>query len=182
MLARRAALTTSALLALTIVHHAYGAIIYQTPWRFHVAPPALGAMLLLVVALVAHQELGDTRGGRLALGVALAVIFGVVVGVGFFEGGYNHLLKTIALGRRRPDADPAPDVPAADVRPAEQRRLRGDGDPAVRPGDRGCAGWDSVGAGQVSRPPASECLSEQDHEKQRKMTENTKIRRKITIK
>jgi len=92
---RRAALTTGALLALTIVHHAYGAIIYQTPWRFHVAPPALGAMLLLVVALVAHQELGDTRGGRLGLGVALAVIFGVVVGVGFFEGGYNHLFKTI---------------------------------------------------------------------------------------
>jgi len=92
---RRAALSTSALLALTIVHHAYGAIIYQTPWRFHVAPPALSAMLLLVVALVAHQELGDTRGGRLALGVALAVIFGVAVGVGFFEGGYNHLFKTI---------------------------------------------------------------------------------------
>ena len=95
ILARRAALTTSALLALTIVHHAYGAIIYQTPWRFHVAPPALGAMLLLVVALVAHQELGDTRGGRLGLAVALAVIGGVVVGVGFFEGGYNHLLKTV---------------------------------------------------------------------------------------
>ena len=93
--ARRAAITTSALLALTIVHHVCGAIIYQTPWRFHVAPPALGAILLLVVALMTYQRLGETRGGRLALGVALAVIGAVVVGVGFVEGGYNHLLKTV---------------------------------------------------------------------------------------
>ena len=86
------------------------------------------------------------------------MIFGVVVGVGFFEGGYNHLLKTIALGRRRPDADPAPDVPAAGVRPAEQRGLRGDGDPAVRPRASGRAGWDPT----------------EGHEKQRKTAKNTK--------
>lgn len=95
MLARRAALTTSALLALTIAHHAYGAIIYQTPWRYHVVPPALGAVLLLLVALRVYQRLRETGGGRLALGIALAVIAGTVVGVGFLEGGYNHLLKTV---------------------------------------------------------------------------------------
>jgi hypothetical protein len=92
----KAALTSIAVLLLTSVHHVYGAIIYQTPWRHHVVLLSLGAMLVLWGGLAVFHRSPGTRSGRLALGLALAVIVGIVVGgIGLFEGGYNHLLKNL---------------------------------------------------------------------------------------
>ena len=94
---RRAGIAALAVLALTALHHVYGAIIYDTPWRFHVAiiAPILG--LVIVLALYLGGSRRGTKSGALWTGIAVALIlvFPVVV-IGIIEGGYNHVIKNLA--------------------------------------------------------------------------------------
>lgn len=87
----RAALAT---LLLTSAHHAYGAYIYHTPWRLHVAVvAALTALMLWSAALaIRSYPAGPARG---VATVAFCLVDAVVpvLAIGFFEGGYNHGLK-----------------------------------------------------------------------------------------
>lgn len=68
-------------LAATIVHHLYGAAVYDSAFRLHVAMVAapIAALLLLAYRLRAPRALGG-----LVLAVALFI--------GIYEGGYNHAL------------------------------------------------------------------------------------------
>ena len=43
----RALWSAMAVMLLTTVHHSYGAIIYNTPWRHHVAIVGVGTVLVL---------------------------------------------------------------------------------------------------------------------------------------
>ena len=94
ILLSRALHAALAILLLTAVHHAYGAYAYDTPWRLHVVIVAgLTALLLWGAAHVLRR-----RPAGLARTVALVAFCLVdlllpVVGIGFFEGGYNHVLK-----------------------------------------------------------------------------------------
>jgi hypothetical protein len=75
-----------ALLLLTSVHHAYGAYVYQTPWRLH-------AVALAAVSAAAIVLLGRVQ-SRLAYWSAVALTLLVPIGlIGLFEGAYNHVLK-----------------------------------------------------------------------------------------
>ncbi len=92
----RAGAAAIATLAVTSVHHAYGAVIYGTPWRLHIlhiaVPAAIAIALLLFVGSTRHGK----PGGRLATWVAIALILAFPVAtIGMFEGGYNHVLKNI---------------------------------------------------------------------------------------
>jgi hypothetical protein len=85
-----------AVLILTTVHHLYGAVIYQTPWRGHVAHPAALTIILIAVALFIFSRRPNSFFGRTAFWIAVSVI--VVIPIGFFglyEGGYNHVLKDV---------------------------------------------------------------------------------------
>jgi hypothetical protein len=86
----------AAALLLTIAHHFYGAWLYATPWRHHVAIFAVPALFLLVTLHAIHRRHMFTRVG-LAAGYTFAVITALVpVGlIGLFEGGYSHLLKNV---------------------------------------------------------------------------------------
>jgi len=91
--ALHAALAT---LLLTSVHHAYGAYAYGTLWRLHVAIVAgLTALVLWgTVHVLRHRSAGLAR--TIAMTTFCLVDFIVpVAGIGFFEGGYNHLLKNM---------------------------------------------------------------------------------------
>ena len=93
---RRALLAGSAVSALTIIHHAYGAFRYGTPWRMHAAAVAALAVAMLLVALGVSRARADSRTGRVAWWAFWsidAVIF--VLFVGIFEGAYNHVLKNV---------------------------------------------------------------------------------------
>ncbi len=59
---RRAAIAALAVLALTAMHHAYGAIIYDTPWRFHF--PNIAPILRFVLALYFGDSRRGTKSGR----------------------------------------------------------------------------------------------------------------------
>ncbi|HEX3252965.1 MAG TPA: hypothetical protein VHS05_26225 [Pyrinomonadaceae bacterium] len=85
-----------ALMALTTVHHLYGAVIYQTPWRHHAALVATGTVLVSVASFRIHRSMASQRTGQIAfwIFVILSMLI-AVLGVGLFEGGYNHTLKNI---------------------------------------------------------------------------------------
>lgn len=91
---RLAGLSAFAVLALTAIHHAYGAIVYQTPWRLHVAVAA--PVLAFAIGRALHLA-GSRRGThsgiiwtRIATGLILIFPVGLI---GVVEGGYNHVTK-----------------------------------------------------------------------------------------
>jgi hypothetical protein len=81
-------------LLLTSVHHAYGAYVYATLWRLHVVIVAgLTALALRGAAhVVRHRPAGLAR-TIATVAFCLVDLIIPVAGIGFFEGGYNHLLK-----------------------------------------------------------------------------------------
>jgi hypothetical protein len=85
------------ILLLTIIHHIYGGIIYNTPVRFHIAwfaLPAIGVMILLYTLHV--REKSSPTLSKIALWLFLAITILIPIGTfGLAEGGYNHLLKNI---------------------------------------------------------------------------------------
>ncbi len=85
-------------LALTCIHHAYGAAAFDTPWRLHIILFAVPAAIIIVTLLyLAGAYRHETR-GRLALWAAALIILAFPVAmVGFYEGGYNHLIKNIVF-------------------------------------------------------------------------------------
>lgn len=84
------------ILLVTSVHHAYGAYVYHTPWRLHVILISALTMAALWVAvrLIRNQPAGPARTAAKVV-FCLIVALVPVLGIGFFEGGYNHLLKNV---------------------------------------------------------------------------------------
>ena len=83
-------------LGLTVVHHLYGARIYDAPFRRHVASGMLPLLLALILAHEVHRRRPSTTLGRVSLRLFMAVTLIVPVGlIGLFEGGYNHLVKNV---------------------------------------------------------------------------------------
>lgn len=91
---QRTTLFTSLLLLLTMLHHAYGAFVYNTPWRLHVV--FIATPVLLLVLLLQQYYLHTTRYYKMWLALyALVVLAFPLIGIGLFEGVYNHLCKNI---------------------------------------------------------------------------------------
>ncbi len=92
--ARALLLGELATLGLTAAHHAYGGIRYDTPWRLHGAVVALGMSPALLALYFTHRRRPNSALGR-AAGWALTggVVAFPVLGIGAFEGVYNHLAK-----------------------------------------------------------------------------------------
>lgn len=88
--ANGATLGSVAVLAVTAIHHVYGAYIYNTPWRVHAAVVAgLATALIAASGQFLRRQLSVA-----ASGVFIAVTFLVpFLGFGVFEGIYNHALK-----------------------------------------------------------------------------------------
>ncbi len=84
-------------IVLTTVHHVYGAFIYHTPWRDHAAIVALVAVLVSAAAFHIHRSPAiSKRAGKITFWIFVVVTLLIaVVGIGVFEGGYNHTLKNL---------------------------------------------------------------------------------------
>jgi hypothetical protein len=80
---------------LTTIHHVYGAIIYNTPWRLHIL---MMSIPVIILTLVLEQQLRKKDGGDKCFKfwafyfISLVPSLGMI---GVFEGIYNHLLKNI---------------------------------------------------------------------------------------
>jgi len=86
---------STALMILTSIHHIYGAIIYETPWRLHVlliSVPVILATWLLKYFMTARSSRIAVVHFWLLLIVTLVPSIGMI---GLYEGMYNHLVKNI---------------------------------------------------------------------------------------
>ncbi|HEY0271872.1 MAG TPA: hypothetical protein VGC22_01750, partial [Chitinophaga sp.] len=91
---QRTTLFTMLLLLLTILHHGYGAVVYHTPWRLHVAFIAVPVMIAVLILHYYCQ--GKYSGSKwLFILYSLVVLLFPMLGIGLFEGVYNHLVKNI---------------------------------------------------------------------------------------
>jgi hypothetical protein len=91
----KVSLYSHVLMALTTIHHIYGAIIYNTPWRLHVLMISIPVIVVtaLLNRLLAGQEYNRTSFLFL---LYCAIILVPSIGlIGFFEGIYNHALKDL---------------------------------------------------------------------------------------
>lgn len=86
---------STALMILTSIHHIYGAIIYETPWRLHVivlSVPVILATWLLKYFITTSSSRINMILFWLLLVVTLVPSIGMI---GVYEGIYNHLVKNI---------------------------------------------------------------------------------------
>jgi hypothetical protein len=92
----KAGIGSAIVLILTSIHHIYGAIVYNTPWRFHVVHPAALTTLIIAALLFLSYKRSRTIVGQIAFYLAISIILIVPVSFfGIFEGGYNHVLKNV---------------------------------------------------------------------------------------
>lgn len=81
---------------LTLIHHVYGAVIYGSPFRLHVAYFAIPVILVLVFTYRFSVKRLHTGKWKLAFWSFILTTLLISVGaIGIYEGGYNHLLKNI---------------------------------------------------------------------------------------
>ncbi len=76
----------------TSAHHIYGAWLYETPWRTHIAYQGL-TWLLVSYLLLGLSYFWYPRLFRWLFVVIAGFFF--VLAIGFYEGAYNHLLKNV---------------------------------------------------------------------------------------
>src|SRR5262245_10997826 len=84
---QKAWISSGVVLLLTSVHHIYGAIIYQTPWRYHIVIPSVLAMLFISAMLFLFRKLATARLSAIAFWLAIACIIIIpIFWIGLFEG------------------------------------------------------------------------------------------------
>lgn len=84
-------------IVLTGVHHAYGALVFDTPYRLHILQIGAPIGVLIAGALAVAWWRWGTMIGRAALWIAAgAIIFFPILLIGIYEGGFNHLSKNVA--------------------------------------------------------------------------------------
>ena len=89
-------LASSSIIILTVIHHLYGAAIYATPWRHHVAVIALPVLLVLILAYGVYRWRPLTLLSKISMWLFMVLILLFPVGlIGLYEGGYNHLVKNV---------------------------------------------------------------------------------------
>ena len=93
-LASRVVRNALAVLVLTSVHHAYGAYIYDTPWRLNVLLVSGIAAVAIIGPLLVLRRRSEGVVGQTAFWAlsSVTLVFPIAI-IGFFEGGYNHALK-----------------------------------------------------------------------------------------
>ncbi|WP_437779111.1 hypothetical protein [Sorangium sp. So ce1097] len=93
-LTKRAAFAGVAVMVLTTVHHAIGAVVYSTPWRLHIALLSVPTIAVILGALAVHRRRAGAPAGRAAFAVLAAALALVPIAwIGAYEGVYNHVLK-----------------------------------------------------------------------------------------
>jgi hypothetical protein len=95
-LVRNVSLSAWLIYVLTIIHHVYGAIAFDTPWRHHAAFLGLGgiAATLLFMWGATRWQTPVLRQVATVLLLALTLVLAVGL-IGVFEGGYNHAVKLL---------------------------------------------------------------------------------------
>ena len=84
-----------ALAILTTIHHVYGAVLYNTPWRLHIL---MMSIPVIILTLILERQLRKKEVSSKCIRFWLFYFITLVPSlglIGVFEGIYNHLLKNI---------------------------------------------------------------------------------------
>ena len=83
-------------MVLTLIHHAYGAAIYDKPFRLHVAIYAIPVIVILLGTYLGFEKIRSVTSKKIMLAVFLVVaLLFPTLAIGVYEGGYNHVVKNI---------------------------------------------------------------------------------------
>ena len=89
---KQSLVSNSIVYLLTSFHHYYGAIVYNTPWRKDVVFNGGAVMLVAILCLFLFRYF-NKKAFLLAYLLLTFLVFSI--GIGIFEGAYNHLLKDL---------------------------------------------------------------------------------------
>jgi len=92
-LSRRLALSIILIGFTTWVHHVYGGLVYDTPYRIIV--PTITLPLFWFLTFYIQYRLIKKASKGLKFLYSVIVTFLWIVPIGLIEGGYNHILKNI---------------------------------------------------------------------------------------
>lgn len=85
------------ILFLTSVHHAWGAYIFDTPFRLHIVFVSI-PIAALIVGLLYVAANGQPKVAAIARWTAVVTIAVFpILAIGFYEGGYNHVVKNLVF-------------------------------------------------------------------------------------
>ncbi len=92
---KKVSMYSNILMILTSVHHVYGSIIYNTPWRAHVLFLSVPVIIITVILdrFIQRTENGSRK--YLFWIYWIIILLASVLLIGLFEGLYNHVLKNI---------------------------------------------------------------------------------------
>lgn len=102
---RRALLAGAGVLVLTGIHHVYGAILYETPERYHAVFIAAAALFVMLAGRALVRRRNGSPADRIGRWTAWSV--NAVVSVllfGAVEGFYNHVVKVALYFGGLPEA------------------------------------------------------------------------------
>jgi len=83
-----------ALMALTSIHHIYGALIYHTSWRLHVLLLSVPVMIVTVLLCRTAQRKGELGSPFFWIFLVITLVPSIGL-IGAYEGIYNHILKNL---------------------------------------------------------------------------------------
>lgn len=89
---RKVSLTILVVYLVTSIHHVYGAWLYETPWRNHIAYQGF-TWLMISYGIMLAWILWKKKFLTWVFVVFAGFFF--IGAIGFFEGAYNHVLKNI---------------------------------------------------------------------------------------
>lgn len=90
----KAGLGAILVMAMTSLHHIYGAIVYDTPYRLHIVFIAVPFAAVIVALLSFSASRRGAAASRIAAWIAgVSILVFAVAMIGVFEGGYNHTIK-----------------------------------------------------------------------------------------
>ena len=91
----KVSLYSNALMICTSIHHVYGAVVYNTPWRLHILMVSIPVIIFTVIVnnLLMKREY-PWKNVLLWFYWSIILIFSCVL-IGGYEGVYNHGLKNI---------------------------------------------------------------------------------------
>jgi hypothetical protein len=81
---------------LTLVHHLYGAIIYDDPFRLHVTIVAVPVTAILFGCYITYARTHNAalKKAQWIVFLVLTCVFSIAL-IGMYEGGYNHVVKNL---------------------------------------------------------------------------------------
>lgn len=82
---------------LTSVHHAWGAYVFDTPFRLHIVFVSI-PFAALIIGLLYVAATGRPRAAAIARWAAVvSIAVFPILAIGFYEGGFNHVVKNLVF-------------------------------------------------------------------------------------